>query len=284
VDLSIDLRDPFPLARDTLETTIPIAVYGYFHGCIFLAPAGEITGRIERQLPKLGFGVRDREPRKSRGGHLYTPGGAQISISTPSIEAIIFLANISAIKPYSVEIALDITSDSELAARKLHWAIEQCIVQPWAGNRNICNYMGTTYTGQRQPGPHDHLAIYSDEPSRATGELNCVHIEWRYQGRKRLLKIGVESPATCQPSILPSTGGHTCRSSISTSNGTDDGYRTRTQGREGKNQQLRRRRRHIAITSISKTDLSLILHTRSIPAENNDPSNSSFRPRAGGRT
>jgi hypothetical protein len=194
VDLSIDLRDPFSRARNILETTIPKAVYGYFHGCIFLAPAGVITGRIERQLPKLEFRVRDREPRKSRGGHLYTPSGAQISISTPSIEAITFLTSIPAVNPFYVEIALDIITDSDLEARNLHWAIEQCIVQPWAGNRNICNYLGTTYTGQRQPGPHDHMAIYSDEPSRATGELNCVHIEWRYQGRKRLFKIGIEEP------------------------------------------------------------------------------------------
>jgi hypothetical protein len=142
----------------------------------------------------MGYDIRDHEPRRTRGGHVYTPAGKVISISTPSIEAITFLSNISAIKPYSVEIALDIISDSELGARNLHWAVEQCIVQPWAGKRTVCRYRGTIYTGQRQPAPHDHMAIYSDKPSRATGECNCVHIEWRYQGRQRLLKIGIEGP------------------------------------------------------------------------------------------
>jgi hypothetical protein len=143
----------------------------------------------------MGFDIRDRKPRATGRGQVYPPGGKMVSISTPSIEAITLLTNISSIKPYSVEIALDIISDTELAARNLHWAIEQCIVQPWAGKRTVYHYRGTIYTGQRQPGPHDHMAIYSDKPSRATGECNCVHIEWRYQGRQRLGKIGIERPS-----------------------------------------------------------------------------------------
>src|SRR5262249_17358139 len=118
--INVDPRNSFEVARSILENCAPQAVYAYFHRCVFLAPPGILNGRREHQLERLGFEIRDREPRRTTDGHWYTPEGNAIAISTPSIEAIKHLASEPKIRPYSIEIAIDIISNSEAETTLMH--------------------------------------------------------------------------------------------------------------------------------------------------------------------
>lgn len=51
----------------------------------------------------------------------------------------------------------------------------------------------TRYTGHR--GAPNNFVAYKDRPSKATGEVHCVHFEWRVRGAAALRRMGIAGPA-----------------------------------------------------------------------------------------
>ena len=51
----------------------------------------------------------------------------------------------------------------------------------------------TRYTGDRTA--KNLLVIYNGRPSKETGEVECVHIEWRLKGRRALARAGINGLA-----------------------------------------------------------------------------------------
>jgi len=64
-------------------------------------------------------------------------------------------------------------------------------VKRWHGEQEIKFCNRTRYTGKR--GVPNKLVTYADQPSRTTGELYCVHIQWRSNGARALRRAGVYS-------------------------------------------------------------------------------------------
>jgi hypothetical protein len=170
----------FEQSRDIIENTLPKRVLAYLDQCVFFVlRLNEATGG---QLEKTGFDVRDRESGQP---------GKKLSIKLPSRSA---LRLVSTIRPdlYSAELALDLHYENATA---VHQAMKMCICQPWSGQRRVVDCGGGLYTGQRKRGRHHHFCMYSDKPSRITGEPETIHLEKRIQGLQLLRKIGIKDAA-----------------------------------------------------------------------------------------
>ena len=109
------------------------------------------------------------------------------TVVVPDKAAVLLLDSLGVMVNY-VELARDYTGGD---AARLHDLFDHCFYHPWHGkHETIIWYKGTTtMTGQRRAG---HWFIwYSDKPSKITGEVECFHLEARYQGVAALRKIGI---------------------------------------------------------------------------------------------
>jgi hypothetical protein len=95
-----------------------------------------------------------------------------------------------------VEIALDLTFDSEDERDEAYKFICQHIVKDHHRDQKV-KFVGkegaTRYSAPRNS--PNVLVIYRDRASKVTGEVFCVHVEWRIKGRPALKRQQFESLA-----------------------------------------------------------------------------------------
>lgn len=77
-----------------------------------------------------------------------------------------------------IEFALDLIAESWWEADQLQEFMETHWVQRWRGKRRCAKVMNTAYGSQKR-WVRNQPVIYSDRPSKATGEVYCCHLEWR---------------------------------------------------------------------------------------------------------
>lgn len=114
-----------------------------------------------------------------------------IDLKQPTDAALHYLHSIGNVLVNYVEFALDWTFNYE-DERDAAWSFtDRHIVKRWHRESQGIRYVkGTRYTAGRHG--NSNLVGYADKPSRITGELYCLHIEYRMRLRA-LRRIGISS-------------------------------------------------------------------------------------------
>lgn len=92
----------------------------------------------------------------------------------------------------AAEAAVDWVFDTQTDLWKARGFFEKHAVKRWNRGRDVIYSKETRYVG-RQGGPNV-LGNYSDKPSRITGELFCLHVEWRMNGAGAMERANVQLP------------------------------------------------------------------------------------------
>lgn len=149
--------------------------------------------RREMDWLKSVCGSVRRERIKRRRGALGTRFRFRLILHQPAGEALQFLHWLFVDKGKSrivicrLDASLDLVVVDASAAVELQHYMEQCLVQRW--HRGFVTiYKSTMYTRRRKS--HNNIAIYSDRPSKITGEP-CCHMEWRIVRARTLRGVGI---------------------------------------------------------------------------------------------
>ena len=107
----------------------------------------------------------------------------RLQLHQPSIEAIQSLSTKDHYVNY-LELSLDWVFQSEEERDEAYDFVCQYHVKKWHGKQEV-KIAGdgevTRYTGPRRA--PNVMVTYKDKPSKETGEVNCVHFDWRIKGR-----------------------------------------------------------------------------------------------------
>ena len=112
------------------------------------------------------------------------------------METLVWIASRDDAYVNQVEVALDYIMASARDQDRLWDFLHRCWVRRWHGKQQIqkCHpgSKATRYDSvARKPG--HHTDFYKDKVSRISGEANCLHLEWKANGRRAVQGIGIES-------------------------------------------------------------------------------------------
>jgi hypothetical protein len=124
----------------------------------------------------------------------------KLEIYQPSDGALQCLARL----PYDVllnylEVTCDFIMADEAANQRLLEAFKRGFLQPWHRSKRARSYPNGGYTTRICPAPGERrtgcwFEAYIDKPNKLSGEVNCFHIEGRYEGRQLLRSVRIEHP------------------------------------------------------------------------------------------
>jgi hypothetical protein len=164
----------------------PHALYDFFDAVRFRSEKPLTQSQIQfLQANAVSLSAR-------RGNYIRGFDGRVWNTVAPNEQALQFLADLNGVVINYLEIARDLILPGH--ASIAHDFFNAHFVQPWHGKRHTLSIGATTYTGQRKHGEYHHFAWYADRPCKLTGEVDCFHIEARYQGRRLLSRLGIEHP------------------------------------------------------------------------------------------
>jgi hypothetical protein len=89
----------------------------------------------------------------------------------------------------ALEVALDWTFDEASDRDHADEFFDNYAVKKWHGKRRVRFNEDTRYTGPQ--GAPNLIVSYPDKVCRVTGELFCLHIEWRTNGMSALRRAGI---------------------------------------------------------------------------------------------
>jgi hypothetical protein len=90
-----------------------------------------------------------------------------------------------------VHLALDLVTATTVVREALRNYLLKHLVQPWYRGDGLITFEDTVY---RYPSRrHDQMVMYDDKPCRVTGEVDCVHLEWRAQRHRSAVRAGAET-------------------------------------------------------------------------------------------
>jgi hypothetical protein len=115
----------------------------------------------------------------------------RLQLRQPSYEALQSLATLEGILINYLELALDLTFNSEEERNEAHEFVCQYHVKRWHGEQKIKIVKGSRYTGKRRT--PNKLVSYADLVCRITGEVYCVHLEWRLNGAEAVRRAGIST-------------------------------------------------------------------------------------------
>jgi hypothetical protein len=184
--------------RTYLTLPKPIGIYPYFDKIQFWVREPLNPETVERLRKQCGSLYDTIEPARFNPQFRH-----RIELRQPSKQALRWLARRDDALINRVEIALDLIfkfrADVEEALDFLH----QHLVRRWHGkNQEIqvfrlpprgddAGSLETRYdAGDWAP---NALVLYRQDHSRVTGELNCLHIEWRVKSVRAMRAAGIES-------------------------------------------------------------------------------------------
>jgi hypothetical protein len=111
-----------------------------------------------------------------------------------SQEALQWLATLSGALLNYVEVGLDWTFNNERERDEAHEFVRRHHIKRWHGDQQVTVYKSTRYTARRRVRRVPNmLVVYSDLPCRVSGEVNCVHLEWRLSGARTLQRAGLST-------------------------------------------------------------------------------------------
>jgi hypothetical protein len=113
----------------------------------------------------------------------------RLQLRQPTAEALHSLAHLDDVLINQLELALDWTFDHERQRDRADAFVSQYHVKRWHGKQEITFFKSTRYTGP--PRAPNNFVSYADKPCRLTGEVFCLHLEWRIKGVPALRRAGI---------------------------------------------------------------------------------------------
>jgi hypothetical protein len=174
----------------------PLSVYAYFDKIQFwvLRPLDhETLAWLRRQC---GRGGLHADNRPARFDARYRQ---RIELRQPSEKALHWLAGCDDALINRAEITIDFVFKS-LAERDDAWDfLHRHLVRRWHGKKQQVRIYrdsddnvtgGTRYDASRRA--PNSIAFYREDHSRITGEIACLHLEWRLNGLNAVQRAGIE--------------------------------------------------------------------------------------------
>ena len=179
----------------------PIARYGYFDKIQFwlIDPLNQHTlDLLEAECGRGGLHVSDE---RARFDHRFRQ---RVQLRQPTENALRLLAQRNDVLINGVEIALDLIFKNWFERERAIDFLHQHLVRRWHGSRQEIR----VYRDRQQAADDDtgqcrydagrsapnRIVVYPESFTRVTGELHCLHIEWRAKGVRATRAVGIKSP------------------------------------------------------------------------------------------
>ena len=118
----------------------------------------------------------------------------RLQLKQPSREALQSLSTLDGAVLNSIELSLDWVFDDASSRNDAYDFVCRYHVKKYHRDQGIRFVGGVTrYSGPRKS--PNVLAIYRDRASKVTGEVYCVHFDWRIKGAPALRRAGIASVA-----------------------------------------------------------------------------------------
>jgi hypothetical protein len=180
----------------------PIGIYPYFDKVQVWVRTPFDREALAQLENACGRGGIHEENRPARFDALLRQ---RIELRQPTVEALQQLAQRSDTLINKVEIAIDYLFDSPVARDDAWEFFHRHLIRRWHSTRQRIvvdrgtqdqstdgeGRIGTRYDAERRA--RNMIVFYRDEQSRRTGELNCLHLEWRLNGLEAVRNVGIES-------------------------------------------------------------------------------------------
>jgi len=176
-------------ARKEAQRITPVEVIAYPDNVQVWSKTVFPTTQLEWLGARCGNGLDvELRPKRWDRSRQYQQ---RLQLRRPSREALQWLSASDGILVNYLELALDWSFDHVDERDEAHDFVCKYHVKRWHGDQKIKFVKGTRYTGERQTA--NKLVSYADLPSRMTGEVYCVHLEWRLNGVQALRRAGIET-------------------------------------------------------------------------------------------
>jgi hypothetical protein len=180
---------PNPIAHATQVAAIrPSGISAYFDwltvwskSALLMAQIAELRDHCDGKVDVLNAPARWNPSYRQR-----------LQLFQPQPPALQLLASTSGLYQTYLEPALDLTFDDYYAWKDAGDIVDRCLVKSHHRDQGIRFFKNSRYFAQRWQ--HSNvLHHYHDKPSKITGELLCVHIEWFLCGHRALHQAGINS-------------------------------------------------------------------------------------------
>jgi hypothetical protein len=111
----------------------------------------------------------------------------RLQMRRPRREALQWLATLDGMVMNHADLDWTFTTEEERDAA--HEFVINHHIKRWHGDQQVTFHKGTRYTARRRV--PNKLVSCADRPSRITGEVHCVHVEWRLSGARALRRAGI---------------------------------------------------------------------------------------------
>jgi hypothetical protein len=114
----------------------------------------------------------------------------RLQIRQPPPEVLRWLDTLGDVKFNAVEVALDWTFDSAIELRSAHKFFRQHVVKRWHNKKHGITYYEASRYPERE-GARNVPTDYADKYCRISGEVDCLHVEWRINGTAAMKRAGI---------------------------------------------------------------------------------------------
>lgn len=174
-----------------IASRLPIAKHAYFDKLAFWIENEFTDAEKDFIQAHCGPGDTDLDDPKWKRRSRFDPKLIQrVEVRQPDNELVLFLSKVPGLFLNMAEITLDLIFDSEEDRDAMCQFFDRHLIK--RGHRGEVAYeKGTRYTDRRWA--PTNLVMYRPEHAKLTGELNCLHVEWRVSGIAALRRMGINS-------------------------------------------------------------------------------------------
>jgi hypothetical protein len=115
----------------------------------------------------------------------------RLQLRQPKAEALMTLSKLTGVHVNGVEVSLDWTFDDAYQLEEADWLVRSHWVKRWHRKQKVTATHRVAYWAAK--GARNVPVMYSDRPSRITGEQYCLHLDWRISGKEALQRVKLGS-------------------------------------------------------------------------------------------
>jgi len=180
---------PAEHAGNVAQNLRPSDVSAYFDRVqVWLAQA-LTRAELHKLSEQCGGGIyyKNERPKWDRHGQYRQ----RLQLRQPKAEALMLLSKLKGVHLNGVEISLDWRFDDAYQLERADWLVRSHWVKRWHGKQQVKAKHDTQYWAGK--GGRNVPVVYSDRPSRVSGEEYCLHLDWRISGKEALCRVGIGS-------------------------------------------------------------------------------------------